>query len=652
LAWLLLAALLATAAPAGAAGRRTPTLAPANTVLDGPSANIVGLSGMAIANDGTGGLIYLKDVQGVAHVFVSSLLGGVFQTPVQLDTGLSGPSSQPVIATTDNGLTLVAFINAGGLYVVERTNALSPWQAPAQLFSGAANPSLSMSAFGKAYLAFTAAGAGGHDVRAAYFYLGHWALEPTPLDANPADDAGTGGGRPAVATAGDGVGIVAWGENGHIYTRRVWATAPSTVYEQADPPAYSGWSEVSADAPQIGSGGDSSYAEVAFHEVLSNGVSQQSRVLINRLRASRYDGVSGGDGLSTPGSEGANQPQIAVTEPGRGFVTSQRDQTDNLFATTLNSDEHAIGNAQVNQLPQVTPADAVPAAAGLISTLIAWQQDPGLAGLPEIVLRYAPDGFDLAPAQVISVPALGPTEADLGLAAGGDIAGDAAVAWVQGSSGQTRIMAGQLFQTPGGFAPAHRFRYATSANPVLAWSPAFELWGAPHYVVSFDGAQIADTTSRTLRTPAPVTNGPHTWQVTAVNQAGVSTLASAATVFVDTVAPQVTLKITGLRHLKSVLHASVSDTDSPAGTAPSAASGVASVQLKWGDGAKYLITHTHGKFHAYQRRGVYTVTVIVKDRAGNRTVVVQKLRITAKPKPKPKPKKHRRRNPARRTGHH
>jgi len=75
-----------------------------------------------------------------------------------------------------------------------------------------------MSNFGKAYLAFTALnGAGGGDVRAAFYDQGQWALEPTALDANPADAAGTGRGRPEVATAGDGTGIVVWGENGAIF---------------------------------------------------------------------------------------------------------------------------------------------------------------------------------------------------------------------------------------------------------------------------------------------------------------------------------------------------------------------------------------------------------------------------------------------------
>jgi hypothetical protein len=38
--------------------------------LDGPSEDIVGFGGVAMAEDGTGGAVYLKRVGGVAHVFV------------------------------------------------------------------------------------------------------------------------------------------------------------------------------------------------------------------------------------------------------------------------------------------------------------------------------------------------------------------------------------------------------------------------------------------------------------------------------------------------------------------------------------------------------------------------------------------------------
>jgi hypothetical protein len=635
-------ALLVAPAPAGAA--RTPTQAAANTVVDGPSAAIASLDDMSVARDGTGGLVYLKDVQGVAHVFVSELAGGRFQAPAQVDAGLVSASSQPVIAAGQDGMLLIAFINDGQLYVSETPAGGTVPGPPAALFDGAAGPSLSMSNFGKAYLAFTAiGGGGGADVRAAYYNQGQWALESAPLDADPADAAGTGAGRPQVATAGDGVAIVAWGEGGHIYTRRLTGTAPSAVDEQADVPTLSGWLEVSAGDPVIATGGDSSYAAVAFRETFSSGSGRQSRVLSNRLHGSQYDGIGQPDGMAMGGPEGADQPQVSVTEYGAGFITSEGDQAHELLATTLGGNEVLGSTLRVDSLPNSSTADAVPATAGLVSTLIAWQQEPGIAGPAEIRVRYSPGGSDLNPEQVVSSATLGAADADRGLFAAGDVSGDAVIAWVQGTGAGTQIVAAQLYDPPGGFVPSYAFRYLTVSDPLLTWTGAPELWGSPQYVVRVDGVQIGATAATQLTPPAPLADGRHSWQVTAVNQVGLSTPAAGARVFVDTVPPRVSLKVTGKLIVHSYLHLAVTDTDARPPLPRADASGVASVVAGFGDGSRYTITH--GKYHAYMRPGRYTVTVTVTDRAGNRTTITRTLQIKPKPKPKKKKKKHRKAPP-------
>jgi hypothetical protein len=262
--------------------------------------------------------------------------------------------------------------------------------------------------------------------------------------------------------------------------------------------------------------------------------------------------------------------------------------------------------------------------------MIAWQQQPGSAGPAEIRLRYAPNGSDLLPEQVVSSPGLGPTNADQGLAAGGDVAGDAAVSWVQGSGSATAIVAAQLFQAPGSFAPALPFRYANSANPILAWSPTSQLWGAPLYTVRVDGIQVATTGATSTRSPVALTNGRHSWQVTAVNRAGLSRAARGATVFVDTFKPRVSVRLTGSRVAGAILHIAVRANDSPAPLPRSQASGIKTIQVKWGDGAKPFLRLSRARAsHVYKRRRTYTLTVIVKDRAANRTVFTRKLKLAA-----------------------
>lgn len=627
----MLAMLLVAAAPAAA----QPTPAPPQ-VIDGPSAAIQSLGGLSVARDGTGGLVYLKTAGGVAHVFVSRLVGGQFQGPVQLDAGLAGPSSQPVIAAGNGGVLLVAFVNAGVLYVVDAGSSSAAFGAPQAVAGGASNPSLQMTNFGKAYLAFTVADGSGFDVRAAYYVGGSWSLESAPLNVSPADAAGTGSGRPDVAAAGDGVAIVVWGENGHVFSRRVWGTAPSVVDEQADPASIGGCSEVSAGQPAVSAGGDSSYADVAFQEVVSCGGVQQTRVLVNRLRGSQYDGPVAAD----TGAGTADEPQVAMTEYGAGFVTSAEESTGGVIAMQLGNNGSYAAPQQINSLGYASAPYAVPATAGLFSDFVVWQQDPGTTGPAEIRLRYQPRASSLGPETVVSSPASGPTDAARGLAGAGDVGGDAAAAWVQGTGASSEIVVDQLYQPPGSVAPAKSLAYTRSRQPTLSWSAAAGRWGPDHYTVSVDGAVVGQTTSTSLRVPLALGDGSHSWQVTAVNPAGVTGGSRAARVFVDTVAPTLSLKLSGPRRAGSRETATVRYRDvPPAGLPARDASGVVKLTIRWGDGT---IVHfkpgVHREVHVYRKAGRYKVTVIVTDRAGNSRTVAKVIKVAKAAKARSKRK--------------
>ncbi len=626
-------------APAALGAVATPA---APVVIDGPSPDIVGLSGMSVARDGTGGVVYLKNVGGAPHAFVSRLVGGVFGSPQQVDPTLAGPSSQPVIAAGNGGVLIAAFINGGVLYVAQAGSASTAFTAPRPFAAGASNPSLQMSNFGKAYLAFTVADGSGHDVRAAYYNRTSWALEPAPLNISAADGAGTGTGRPQVGAAGDGVGVVVWGESGHVYSRRVWGTAPSVVAEQADAP-LPGCSEQSASNPAVGVQGDSSYAAVAFTEQLSCSGRRQQRVLMNRLRGSAFDGIQQVDGLSTGVSDGSDQPQVVTSEYGAGWVVSTRDgsnppDANQLFATSLGNNASAAGLLRVDSLPNTAAPHAVVGTAGLFSNLIAWQQTPGTSDLPEIRVRFAPARSGLSPEMVVSSPAQGPADAADGLAAGGDINGDGAVAWVQGSASTRAIVASQLYQSPGGFQALHARAYVRAMRPLLSWSPAREAWGL-RYLVTLDGVQVAQATATAIRAPA-VVDGPHSWQVTAVNAAGLQSITPAAMVFVDTQPPTVQFSLFGTRRIHKRLHVFIKDADLPPAGQPSTdASGLAKVTVNWGDQTLiHLGSARHRSYHTYVKPGRYRVTVTATDLAGNTARVVVKVKI--KPKARPHKKKH------------
>lgn len=597
------------------------------TVIDTPGDALVSLDQMSVGRDGTGALVYTKDVGGVAHVFVSRLLGGSFQTPQQVDAGLPGPSSQPVIAADGGGLLLVAFVNAGQLDVAQAPSLAAPVGPPAALAGAAADPSLSISPSGKAYLAFTSTAAGHAEVDYA-FWDGQWSAPVGPVDVSGSLSAGAGGDRPQVAACGDGIGIVTWGEGGHVYARRLIATTPSVQTLQADPPSVGSFGEVSASDPVVSCVGLSTYAAVAFTEQTASGELTQERVVYNRLHGEQFDGAQIADGANTGGAEGASQPQAAVTEFGPGYVTSQLTTSHQLDALELGGSSRPAGVLRVDSLPNGTAPDAAPAAAGLYSLFVAWQQTPGSQGPAEIRLRYAPDGSDLGPEQVVSDPALGPTNADLGLVDGGDVAGDAAVAWVQGSGASTAIVAAQLYQPPGSFAPGWATRYYASAYPTLSWSVPAEPWGPLTYTVTFDGRPIAATGLTTVR-PGPIADGRHVWQVSATNRAGVTVTARSASVFVDTVLPRASLSLTGRRQVGRRLKLVISSIDPPPpGQPTSAASGIARIVVRWGDrGVRIATRRRFTATHVYRRARTYRVMVTAYDRAGNRTTITRTITI-------------------------
>ena len=616
LAWAPAAALAQPSGP--------PTLGPPTTI-DGPNNAIVGLNGMSIARDGTGGLVYLTYIGGQPRVVVSRLVGGQFRAPQQVDTSLGGASSQPVIAAGNKGLLLIAFINSGSLYVVSRPSSTAPFTQPQLLATGASNPAIQANNFGKAYLAFTVGGGGGSDVRSAYYAGGRWSVESAPLDARPGDGAGAGQGRPRIATAGDGIGIVAWGERGHIYTRRVWVASPSVVFQQADVGNLGSWSEVSADQPDIAVGGNSSWVGVAFDETFSNGSQQASRVLYNRLQGGNYNGISAADGVPAAGGDGAADPRIAMAEYGNGLVTSALQPSNQVIASVLAANGSFVQPFRGDSLPNSSPPHAVPGVVGLNSLVLAWQHDSGVLGGSEIRARYFTVANGLWPERVLSTPSWGPTNAANGIAAGGDLNGDVAVAWVQGTLGAQRIVVGQMYEPPG--KPTGLSKYARGAHPVLSWQAPPGAWGPMRYVVRFGGVFVGTTTATSLTVPRRFSSGPRTFTVTATNPAGFQSPTAKGRVLIDTVKPRVSFKLTGALTPGGPVAINLQYTDHPPGVRIS--SGVGSIVVQWGDGSvSHLAVGQNRRVHVYHRRGSFRVRVIVADRARNTTRQGQQIAIS------------------------
>lgn len=626
----LAVAVLASLAGAGSAAAQQPAVLPAQTIA-GPAAGVVSLGGIAIARDGTGAIAYLAQTGGATHVFVSRLSGGSFGPPVQADAGLAAASSQPVIAAGNGGELQCAFVNGGELYVTQAPSAGAPLAAPQALYAGAQNPSISMSNFGKAYLAFAATGDGGEDVRVAYFDTHAWSLVPGPFNARPGDDAGTGSGRPGVVAAGDGVGIVAWGEGGHVYARRVWGVQLGAAATQLDPPSVGGAAVTGTAFPEVAAGGNSSYVDVVFQASVDAGAAPQTRDLIARLRAEAtlpavpFDGIGTVGG--TQGGDSAGVPALSMNEYGRGFAAAADLSSGEVIAAPLATNGAPGAPAAVGTAPVGVDAHPTPAAAGLISNLLAWQAGTSAADA-EIVASYAPDGSQLGQPLPLSGPSGGPPQAAAGLGVGGDSEGDAAVAWVQGAPGALAVEAAQMLQPPGQAAPTARLSYVRNAQPRLAWNAAREQWGPLTYTVTLDGSPVGQTTGTSLVVPVALVDGPHVWQVGAANPAGQTSVGPVATVFVDTAPPLLRIGFTGRPRARRELALRVNAQDVPPPEAGAQASGIAKVTVRWGDGTPVLSAARLGRArHVYKRAGLYRLVVTASDRAGNATRIVRYVRV-------------------------
>lgn len=619
----------------------------------GPTPALHQLDGIDVAPDGTGALAFTMDDGGVPHVFVSRLVNGAWGAPERLDADLATPATQAAVAAGDGGRAVVAFANGGNLYVATRASAASGWGRQT-LWSGggALDPSVDLSVNGKAYVAFASPGAGGHDVRAAYAHdAGPWAVIGAPLDLNAADDAGTGDARPRVAASADGIGIVVWGENGHVYARRLQGARPSVVAVDALAGlSLEGIQAASADQPVVATQDDDSFTGVALRAQFDvGGGTLRQRAVFRRLRGSQFETPYALDGGSFASGQGSLYPQIATVGTGNGLVTAGNDTTNATTALQLLGDvgptppvlgiDTLVANA--------APGYAVPAAATARKMLVAWQVTPP-GGAPEIHARYR-DGGDFGGEQPISRPDLGPTDAADGLAAAADDAGDIAVAYVQDVPGQgPAIMAATVDQPPGRFDAKPMPAFQRTTQPVLAWTTSREQWGR-YFKVMIDGVQAGITGRRSFRPPAPLAQGVHTWQVVALDHRGQQYVAPPRTVKVDSVAPFVLARLTGAHQAATALRLALRAADTPTGTAQAAqgvlTSGVQRILVDWGDRTGALSV-LHGSRHVYRRAGRYTLRIVVTDRAGNRTVLREPLRIAKPPKPPKRGKRHTRSAPA------
>jgi hypothetical protein len=597
----LLAALAPLVLPAGA-GAAVAGKFFAGEPIDGPSADIQSLGDLDVARDGTGALAYVKRVGGVDHVFVSRLVDGAFQAAEQVDAGLGGAGSQPVVAASDGGRLVVAFVSGGGVFSVVRPAGAPGYAAVQQIATTGSNPDVEMSINGVAYLTWTSSG----DVNAARLERNGTSFNgvPGPLDINPTVVAGTGSGRSKVAVAADGIATVVWGEGGHVYGRRIFELRPSTAPQDLGD---------NADEPDISSEDDSSFAWAVFR--------QGGIAVARRLVGSQFDAP-----VTLQPNEGADAPQVAINGRGVGYAGIGGAGTFNAYGAVLKDDVFNTG-VPLGGSSGVPPLPA-PAAAESGDGLVAYQTADPSAGraIHARPYDYVPASRVVTPPgpdATLSNPALGPTDATRGLFASADRAGDIGVAFVQGDGAGRQIVAGRFDRAPGAFRANTTTKWRKFARPPLKWGTSFELWGPLTYQVQIDGVPVAQTTSTGITLPNPVKDGLHRWRVVAIDRLGQSSATPSRNLRVDATPPKVSFRLSGSRNRGKLLKIAVKASDA-SGTG-SKASGLKGVRISFGDGSRTVAGFKAA--HRYGRSGHVTVRVSASDKAGNVIAVTRRITV-------------------------
>ncbi len=638
--------LLAVRAPLAHA-----VILPAQTI-DGPAEGIVGLGGVAMAEDGTGGLVYLKRVEGVPHVFVSRYVGGRWLAPIRVDRCLpssGNPSatseehcetpfaaSWPRIGAAEGGELVVVwatpFATKAGRPVYELLGALL---GPGSSQFGQAmivdpdieeatgtSPALAVSSTGQADIVYRVVetavsnvpllrpGDVVEQVRVAHFDGRRWSgLGAINRDPGVSMRAPTQANAPQLAIGPTGNGVVVWQEPDVEGVARIWARRLfSTALDYVLPVTATTFNGVpisqDADAPSVAIS-RLGQAEAAYRQAAGPGSPLPGpRIFVNTLpdgeseNGSEFTGASVADS-AVPGGEAAQigPPSVDIDERRDVRLLYDSNGTPRVLEGTNRTLSAALLLGPPFTGSETSAASVMNPSGGGLS---AWPSaDP--QGDPAVAVREDfPDG---AVQTALLSGGAGGEVAELAVGRSG--LGDGLVAFRQGQLGNAAIVAAQATAPPVATILNPPKGWVKPSRAAVSWQPAVSADGPLTYHVVLDGRSLAvPAGSRELRLdPLGLGSGRHRIQVLATDADGAATLSAPSTLLVDGVPP--TVRIVRARGGGVVVRV----LDRYSGVDARA------VVVSFGDGGS---AHGRTRFvHRYARPGVYRVTIQVRDKLGN-----------------------------------
>ncbi len=643
---------LAAAALAGPAPVQALVSAP--VTLAGPSSDIVDFGGVAMAPDGSGGVVYTKAVAGVPHVFANRYTGNEWSGPIRVDWDQPFEASQARVAAGPRGELLVVWVTQVatvhgrvryGLFsasIGRGAGSFGPSQ-PVDPDVGegiGVDPSVSATASGQAIVAYRAItfnfngtsastavqlrpGDVMADIRLARLKDDRWS-QLGAINRNPESSmrppSSTNG--PKVGAGVDGGAVVAWQEPdqsgaARIWVRRIFGTTLGPILE-ASPTSWEGAS-VSGDVDAFSLAVTPlDQARIAMR-LAPNSLPGRSRLLLNTLPpgfavpSSALIGVKPVFTAASASLPGVGAPGVAAYEKGGAegllklvFVAGNQlreveaDQSGAMVSLPLPPGPTAVQGAEAQAAldPEGGGVVAYPALDSTGQQALAVRQEvPG--GAAQVGLLAGTEGGPIAE------PAIGPSGS-----------GDALIAFRQGEPGRFQIVADAVTAPPAEFKLKGPKGWSRPTQVRLRWTTARSAVTGLTYSVLLGNRTVKQGLRRHRFRPRPASlgNGRTQARVLATDRFGQQMLSKPVGLMVDGEAPLVTVSEPGPSARVAVR---VRDADS--GLKAKATS------VDFGDG---VMAHGGGRFHhVYSAPGTYTVFVRARDRVGNRVTRRFEVRV-------------------------
>jgi hypothetical protein len=635
---VLAAAFVAHVRPAGA------VILPAVT-LDGPSQEIVGFGGVAMAEDGTGGVVYLKRVDGVAHVFVAQYAEGHWMAPIRVDYENPYAASWPRIGAADGGELVVVwatpFATEGAQPADELLSSTlgpgatefgPPMIIDPNIRSGVGtSPALAMSPSGQADVVYRVVeNEEGkrtsipllrptdvvEEVRAAHFEGERWtSLGEVNRDPGVSMRPPTEANAPQIAIGQTGNGIVVWQEPdidgvARIWARRIFARSLDYVLPVSATTFNGSAIGTDADAPAVAIS-RLGQAEVAYRQAAGPGSPLPGpRIFLNTLP----DGESA-NGAEFEGAIVADNSVSGGANASVGPPSIDTDEKEDLrLLYDANGTPRVIEGTDRGLSASLTLGPAFAPDSEPFSASVMNQAGGGISAWPSV---------DSSGSEVVAVredfPEGGVQTGLISGGAGGTVGelsvgrsglGDGLVAFRQGPFGNAAIVAAQVTAPPVRFVVNVPKTWVKPSQATIAWLPAESADGPLRYTVVLDGRRVSTPpTALSLHLDTRgLSSGAHEVQVLATDLFGQSTLTPASTIKIDGGSPDVKISRNHGDHGVSVR---LGDLNS--GLA------VKSIRVSFGDGE-----HASGRksvSHVYAHGGIYQVVVEASDKLGNKTTV-------------------------------